>query len=80
MAEELRECPYCGKKLKNPYWRHIEKEHHDEYMNDKTTWIQLFKDYTMLGMNKEMSIQVISDLFNRDPSIIKLFLKKHKII
>lgn len=80
MVGETRLCPYCGIKLKNPYWRHIEDKHPQEYHSDKNTWIQLYKDYTSLGMDKSSSINVISQIFNRDVKIIESFLKKSKII
>ena len=75
---EPRTCPYCGKKLvERPYWRHIEKEHPEEYASDRKTWIQLYKDYTSMGMDMEKSLQVISEIFNKDTEEIKAFLKKH---
>lgn len=77
MSEE-RKCPYCGISLKNPYWRHIESEHPDEYRSDKNTWIQLFKDYVGMGMSKDVALAVISQIFNREPKIIEEFLKKSK--
>ncbi len=49
-----RTCPYCNAPLRNrPYWRHVEQEHPEEYANDKATWIQLFKDYTAMGMDSK---------------------------
>jgi hypothetical protein len=42
---EGRECPYCGKMLKHPFWVHVQKTHPDEYQRNET-WIQLYKDYT----------------------------------
>ena len=80
MSNETRNCPYCNIPLKNPYWRHIESEHPDEYRSDKNTWIQLFKDYVGMGMSKEVALTVISQIFNRDPEIIRGFLKKNKAI
>ena len=80
MVGETRLCPYCGIKLKNPYWRHIEEMHNEEYHSDKNTWIQLYKDYSALGMNRDVCIQVISQIFNRDEKIILSFLKKSKIV
>ena len=76
-----RTCPYCGMKLKDrPYWRHIETEHPDEYANDKSSWIQLFKDYTAMGMDAKNSIQVICELFNQTPDDIEDFLKSNGIL
>ncbi len=75
---ETRECPYCGKKLvERPYWRHIEKEHPEEYASDRKTWIQLFKDYVSMGMDKNLSLQVIAEIFNKEPEEIGAFLKSH---
>ena len=79
--EETRKCPYCNKPLTSrPYWRHIEKEHPTEYASDKKTWIQLYKDYTGMGMNEFTTLTVISEIFNKDIEIIKEFLKKSKVI
>lgn len=75
MAEEERKCPYCGISLRAPYWRHIESKHPKEYASDKNTWLQLFEDYTSMGMDKESSISVICQIFNREPGIVKNFLK-----
>ena len=73
-----RKCPYCGKELvERPYWRHIEKQHKEEYESDQQTWIQLYKDYTSMGMEQDKSLQVISEIFNKDPETIKEFLAKH---
>ena len=76
MAQEARNCPYCGIVLKAPYWRHIESKHPEEYQSDKSTWLQLFQDYISMGMDKDKSIQIISEIFNRDTKIIEAFLKK----
>lgn len=76
MVEEERKCPYCGVKLRAPYWRHIESKHPEEYASDKNTWIQLFEDYTTMGMDKDSSITVICQIFNRDKNTVKNFLKK----
>ena len=76
MAQEARKCPYCGIILKAPYWRHIETKHPKEYASDKNTWLQLFEDYTAMGMDKDSSITVIGQIFNREPTTIKVFLKK----
>ncbi|MHA1522237.1 MAG: hypothetical protein ACTSRK_18845 [Promethearchaeota archaeon] len=74
---ETRKCPYCGKKLtERPYWRHVEKSHPKEYANDQMTWVQLFQDYTSMGMNQFTTITVISEIFNKDFDVVKSFLKK----
>ena len=39
--KDLRECPYCGKMLKHPYWQHVQKKHPAEYEKNET-WIQLY--------------------------------------
>ncbi len=79
MAElKGRKCPYCGKVLDHPYWRHIESDHPTEYQSDKATWIQLYKDYIAMGMDKEISIKVISELFNQTDKDILDFLKANK--
>ena len=76
-----RTCPYCGIELvKAPYWRHVEQEHPSEYASDRSTWIQLFKDYSSMGMDSELCIQVICDLFNQTKDLIRDFLKENKII
>ncbi len=80
MPEASRKCPYCGIPLKNPYWRHIESEHPKEYRSDKNTWIQLYKDYVSMGMSKNVAIQVICQIFNREEHIIEEFLKKNQAI
>lgn len=77
---ETRECPICGKRLKRPYWKHFEKKHPEEYNSSKTTWIQLYKDYMSMGMTSDMSIMVISELFNSSQKSIKDLLKKEKIL
>ena len=75
---EKRKCPYCGKELvERPYWRHIEREHGEEYATDKATWIQLFKDYTSAGMDKDKSIEIICEIFNKKESEIVEFLQTH---
>jgi uncharacterized C2H2 Zn-finger protein len=76
-----RKCPYCGQALTNrPYWRHVEQEHPDEYATDKATWIQLFKDYTAMGMDQKASLTVISELFNQKPYEIEEFLRENGAI
>ena len=76
IAGEVRKCPYCGIDLQAPYWRHIESKHPKEYQSDKSTWIQLFADYTAMGMDRKNSIGVIGQIFNREPKVIESFLKK----
>lgn len=79
--QENRHCPYCGKLLKSrPYWRHVEKEHPKEYANDKATWIQLFKDYSGMGMDASIAIQVICELFNQKQEDVVEFLKEHHLM
>ncbi|WP_457559003.1 hypothetical protein [Candidatus Harpocratesius sp.] len=81
IPEATRKCPYCGKILtERPYWRHVEKTHPKEYASDKQTWIQLYKDYTNMGMNESTTITVISEIFNKDEDTIKSFLKKHNVL
>ena len=57
--EEGRNCPYCGIPLKHPYWQHVQSEHPEEYARNET-WIQLYKDYTSMGMDQAMSLMVIA--------------------
>ena len=77
MTKGKRDCPYCNQQIVNRlYWRHIEAEHPENYRSDKNTWLQLFEDYTSMGMDKERSLTVLSQLFNREPSMIKSFLQK----
>ena len=54
--------------------------HPKEYATDKQTWIQLYKDYTGMGMNQNTTITVISEIFNKDEDTIKSFLKKNGVI
>ena len=77
---ETRECPICGVMLKRPYWKHMQKKHPEEYSQNKTTWIQLFKDYTAMGMKPDMSIMVISELFNSSKNDVEGLLRKEKIL
>ncbi len=72
--EESRFCPYCGIKLTKPYWVHIQKEHPEKYAQ-KETWIKLYQDYRKIGMDQEVSIKVISELFNSTVEEITSFLK-----
>jgi len=72
--DETRFCPYCGISLKHPYWEHVQSEHPDRY-TQKETWIKLYKDYRKLGMDEEISLTVISELFNATTDEIKSFLK-----
>jgi len=75
-----RKCPYCGMILDHPYWRHIESEHPEEYLNDQATWIQLYKDYLGMGMDQDLCVKVISELFNQSEKDILDFLKDQNII
>jgi uncharacterized C2H2 Zn-finger protein len=78
---KARTCPYCGILLvKYPYWRHIEQEHNEQYNTDKNTWIQLFKDYSAMGMDPNTCVQVIAELFNQSSDFIMEFLKDHKVL
>ncbi len=77
--DESRFCPYCGESLFKPYWQHIQREHPDKY-SQKETWIQLYEDYTGLGMDETTSLLVISELFNATKEEIKSFLVNAKII
>ncbi len=70
-------CPFCGKKIDKPYWSHVQTEHPAEY-EKKQTWIKLYKDYIGMGMDQEMSLQVIAELFNTSTKEVKSFLQKHK--
>ncbi|MHA1195285.1 MAG: hypothetical protein ACTSRH_04240 [Promethearchaeota archaeon] len=79
MDQESRFCPYCGEALKKPYWQHVQKEHPDKY-KQKETWIKLFKDYRAAGMDVDISIQVISELFNAIPEEVRSFLKNSKAL
>ena len=80
ISEETRECPICGEMLKKPYWKHMQKKHPEEYHSNRATWVQLYKDYTAMGMTPDMSIMVISELFNARKKDIKGLLKKEKIL
>lgn len=75
--EESRFCPYCGVSLTKPYWVHIQKEHPEKYAQ-KETWIKLYQDYRKIGMDQDVSIKVISELFNSTVEEISSFLKNSK--
>ena len=77
--EESRFCPYCGVALQRPYWQHIQTKHPEKY-TQKETWIQLYEDYTGLGMDETTSLMVISELFNATTEEVKSFLKNADII
>ena len=77
--DETRFCPYCGIKLKHPYWEHIQSLHSDKYAQ-KETWIKLYQDYRKLGMDETISLTVISELFNSTTDEIKSFLKSNKAL
>ena len=76
---EQRKCPYCGVMLKRPYWVHIQSKHPAEYSKNET-WIQLYKDYTSMGMDESMSLMVISELFNQKIDDVKSYLKDNKVL
>jgi hypothetical protein len=81
MSTEPRKCPYCNKPLtSHPYWKHIQEAHPAEYESDKNTWIQLFKDYTGMGMGKDITLNVISEIFNKPTDLIEAYLKLNKVI
>ncbi|MHA1343457.1 MAG: hypothetical protein ACTSQG_05690 [Promethearchaeota archaeon] len=77
--EEQRDCPYCGQKLKRPYWQHIQSEHPQEYAA-KETWVQLYKDYKSMGMDDSICLMVIGELFNANPTEIESFLKQKGVL
>jgi len=76
---EGRTCPYCGAVLYHPYWQHVQTNHSNEYQRNET-WIQLYKDYTSMGMSQEMSLMVISELFNQTIDDIKAYLEKNNVL
>ncbi|MFX0186165.1 MAG: hypothetical protein ACFE8A_00365 [Candidatus Hodarchaeota archaeon] len=76
---ESRKCPYCGVTLQRPYWVHIQSKHPAEYAKNET-WIQLYKDYTSMGMDQSMSLMVISELFNQSIKDVKSYLKENGIL
>ena len=71
--EESRFCPYCGVELQHPYWAHVQAEHPEKY-SQKETWIKLYEDYKKMGMGDEISITVISELFNATTEEVESFL------
>lgn len=73
--EEERRCPYCGEALQRPYWQHVQKFHPAEYA-EHSTWVQLYKDYSAMGMTKQISLMVIGELFNASPEEVESFLKE----
>jgi hypothetical protein len=77
--EETRNCPYCGIPLKHPYWQHVQAEHPEEYARNET-WIQLYKDYTSMGMDSAMSLMVIAELFNHSIDDVKGYLADQNIL
>ena len=77
--EEGRTCPYCGAILHHPYWQHVQSEHPSEYARNET-WIQLYKDYTSMGMDQAMSLMVIAELFNHSQEDVKTYLKENNVI
>jgi hypothetical protein len=77
--DEGRKCPYCGVMLQRPYWVHIQSNHPTEYAKNET-WIQLYKDYTSMGMDISMSLMVISELFNQSIEDVKSYLKENNLL
>ncbi|MFX0032862.1 MAG: hypothetical protein ACFE8E_05115 [Candidatus Hodarchaeota archaeon] len=77
--EESRFCPYCGVALKHPYWVHVQETHPDKY-SQKQTWIKLYEDYRSSGMNQDISLTVISELFNATIEEVKSFLRNAKAL
>ena len=76
---EGRKCPYCGKLLHHPYWQHVQSQHPAEYAKNET-WIQLYRDYVSMGMSQDMSLMVISELFNQPIDDVKEYLEKSDVI
>jgi len=76
---EGRQCPYCGKILYHPYWQHVQEKHPVEYEQNET-WVQLYKDYSSMGMDKSMCLMVISELFNAPQTDVESYLKKRKAL
>ncbi|MBD3196671.1 MAG: hypothetical protein GF317_16565 [Candidatus Lokiarchaeota archaeon] len=74
--EKVTECPYCGAKLRHPYWAHVQEKHPEEYQK-KETWISLFKDYKSMGMDDSICYTVIGELFNAPPDEVKFFVEKN---
>ncbi len=79
MEEGGRKCPYCSQVLKHPYWQHVQSKHSDEYAKNET-WVQLYKDYSSMGMEKSMCLMVISELFNAPQDDIESYLKNNNIL
>ena len=77
--EESRFCPYCGVKLEHHYWVHVQDKHADKYAQ-KETWIKLYEDYRKLGMQEDISLTVISELFNATIEEVKSFLRNAKVL
>ncbi len=77
--DEIRNCPYCGIPLKHPYWQHVQAEHAEEYARNET-WIQLYKDYTSMGMDSAMSLMVIAELFNQSQADVESYLKENNVL
>ncbi|MFX1497628.1 MAG: hypothetical protein ACFFBH_08890 [Promethearchaeota archaeon] len=77
--ESSRFCPYCGIELTHPYWVHVQKEHPEKY-SQKQTWIKLYEDYRKLGMDQDISLTVISELFNATTEEVKSFLRNAKVL
>ncbi len=65
--------------LKIGNWSHIQASHADKY-TQKETWVKLYQDYRKLGMDEEISLTVISELFNATTEEIKSFLKDKKAL
>ena len=77
--KDARECPYCHKIIRRPYWVHIQKRHSAEYEKNET-WIQLYRDYESMGMQKDMCLMVISELFNVSQDDVESYLKKNNVL
>jgi len=77
--EKITTCPYCGAKLKHPYWAHVQEKHPEEYQK-KQTWLKLFEDYRSMGMDVDISLQVIGELFNVEPEEVRFFLEQNNIL
>ncbi|MEX2681404.1 MAG: hypothetical protein Q6373_007375 [Candidatus Sigynarchaeota archaeon] len=73
--EQKRTCPYCSKVIETrPYWSHISSEHPAEYENSQGTWLPLYKDYIVAGMEISTILLVMSELFNQPIKDIEAFL------
>ncbi len=77
--KDARECPYCHKIIRRPYWVHIQRKHSAEYEKNET-WIQLYRDYESMGMQKDMCLMVISELFNVSQDDVESYLKKTNVL